>query len=59
MPGKKGLQICFNTLLSILDAIRVFKEDWHDRKKRSVDDEEGVPHPTVVSHEDKWIAGVC
>ncbi|XP_021697101.1 general odorant-binding protein 70 isoform X1 [Aedes aegypti] len=41
----------------IEDAIRVYKEDWHDRKKRSVADEEGFQHPTVVSHEDKWIAG--
>lgn len=37
----------------------MFKEDWHDRKKRSAADEEGFQHPTVVSHEDKWIAGVC
>lgn len=40
----------------IEDAIRVFKEEWHDRKKRTADDG-GYQHPTVVSHEDKWIAG--
>ncbi|XP_055624071.1 general odorant-binding protein 70 [Toxorhynchites rutilus septentrionalis] len=38
------------------DTIRAYKENWHDRKKRDAS-ELGFPHPTVVSSEDKWIAG--
>ncbi|XP_055608736.1 general odorant-binding protein 70 [Uranotaenia lowii] len=42
----------------IEDVIKGFKEEgWHDRKKRDTDDELQFHHPTVVSHEDKWIAG--
>lgn len=37
--------------------IRAYKEDWHDRKKRE-SHEDDFQHPTIVSHEDKWIAGV-
>ncbi|XP_058834631.1 general odorant-binding protein 70 [Topomyia yanbarensis] len=41
----------------IEDALKVYKEDWHDRKKRDMTVEAGYHHPTAVSHEDKWIAG--
>ncbi|EDS29696.1 conserved hypothetical protein [Culex quinquefasciatus] len=40
----------------IEDVIRAYKEDWHDRKKRE-SHEDDFQHPTIVSHEDKWIAG--
>ncbi|XP_055532546.1 general odorant-binding protein 70 [Wyeomyia smithii] len=39
------------------DTLRMYKEDWHDRKKRDVEAGVGFQHPTVVSSEDKWIAG--
>ncbi|XP_053683870.1 general odorant-binding protein 70 [Sabethes cyaneus] len=39
------------------DTLRVYKEDWHDRKKRDAAAGIGFQHPTVVSSEDKWIAG--
>ncbi|EAA11535.2 AGAP006368-PA [Anopheles gambiae str. PEST] len=43
----------------IEDALKIFTAEhgqWHDRRKR---DEGGLDfsHPTIVSHEDKWIAG--
>uniref|UniRef100_A0A182S5J8 Odorant-binding protein 73a n=1 Tax=Anopheles maculatus TaxID=74869 RepID=A0A182S5J8_9DIPT len=45
----------------IEDALKIFTAEhgqWHDRRKRDAD--EGAldfSHPTIVSHEDKWIAG--
>ncbi|XP_050075586.1 general odorant-binding protein 70 [Anopheles maculipalpis] len=45
----------------IEDALKIFTSEhgqWHDRRKRDAD--EGAldfSHPTIVSHEDKWIAG--
>uniref|UniRef100_A0A182RI84 Odorant-binding protein 73a n=1 Tax=Anopheles funestus TaxID=62324 RepID=A0A182RI84_ANOFN len=46
----------------IEDALKIFTaehgQQWHDRRKRDAD--EGAldfSHPTIVSHEDKWIAG--
>ncbi|XP_052899427.1 general odorant-binding protein 70 [Anopheles moucheti] len=45
----------------IEDALKIFTAEhgqWHDRRKRDADDGTvDFSHPTIVSHEDKWIAG--
>ncbi|KFB48634.1 AGAP006368-PA-like protein [Anopheles sinensis] len=45
----------------IEDALKIYTAEqgqWHDRRKRSADDGTlDFSHPTIVSHEDKWIAG--